>query len=206
MYVHPAFKADPAAVDAFVQSRGFGTLVAFDATKPVAVHVPFLYLPEERRLELHVARANPIHEVIAANPQVLLACTGPDAYIAPTWYASPNQVPTWTYVAAHLNGRASIMSKERLRSHVENLSGRFESDLPGERWTVAKVDPQRLAALLTAIVGIDIAVESVEGNWKLNQHKGLPDHEGVVAGLRAQGTADAVAVADLMDAARQIRR
>ena len=65
MYVHPAFKADPAAVDAFVQSRGFGTFVAFDGTKPVAVQVPFLYLPEERRLEVHVARANSIHEVIA---------------------------------------------------------------------------------------------------------------------------------------------
>ena len=33
-----------------------------------------------------------------------------------------------------------------------------------------------------------------------------PDHEGAVAGLRAQGGPDALAVADLMDAAREIRR
>jgi transcriptional regulator len=60
--------------------------------------------------------------------------------------------------------------------------------------------------MLTAIVGIVVAVESVEGNWKLGQHKGSPDHEGAVAGLRAQGGPDALAVADLMDAAREIRR
>jgi transcriptional regulator len=206
MYVHPAFKTELPAIEAFVQARGFGTLVAFDGSKPVAVHVPFLYAPAERRLELHVARANPIHEVVAANPSVLLTCTGPDAYIAPTWYASPNQVPTWNYIAAHLTGQARIMASEDLRSHVERLSERFESDLPGERWSVAKVEPQRVAAMLTAIVGIVVAVESVEGNWKLGQHKGSPDHEGAVSGLRAQGGPDALAVADLMDAAREIRR
>lgn len=206
MYVPPFFKPQPEAIDAFLQSRGFGTLVAHDGMKPVAAHVPFLFAPGERRLELHVARANPIHEIVVKNPRVLLTCIGPDAYIAPTWYVSPNQVPTWTYVAAHLTGSARIMGADALRSHVERLSERFESDMPGERWSVAKMDPQRLGAMLNAIVGIVIDVEDVEGQWKLNQHKALPDHEGVVAGLRAQNTPDALAIADLMDAARGIAR
>jgi transcriptional regulator len=61
------------------------------------------------RVELHVARANPIHELTApAGRPALLTCTGPDAYISPNWYGVPNQVPTWTYTAVHLTGTAHI--------------------------------------------------------------------------------------------------
>jgi predicted FMN-binding regulatory protein PaiB len=64
------------------------------------------------------------------------------------------------------------------------------------------MDPQRLAAMLNAIVGITIAVETLEGQWKLGQHKARPDHDGAAAGLRGQGEPMSAAVADLMDAAR----
>lgn len=208
MYVHPAFKADPDASKAFLSERGFGTLVAVDGTVPLAVHAPFLFSPSEAggTIELHVARANPIHEVIARNPQVLLICTGPDAYVSPDWYGSANQVPTWNYVAVHAAGRARIMDEDWLPGHLDRLSATFEAWYPKTPWTSRKVDPQRFAAMLKAIVGITIAVETIEGNWKLGQHKGRDDHEGAVAGLRSQGGPAATAVADLMDRARGIRR
>ncbi len=47
MYVHPAFKTDPAAIEALLVERGFGTLVAVDGDRPVAVHAPFLFTPTE---------------------------------------------------------------------------------------------------------------------------------------------------------------
>jgi transcriptional regulator len=208
MYVHTAFKADPEKSKALLSERGFGTLVATGPVFPMAAHVPFLFSPTDAggRVELHVARANPIHEVIAANPSVLLVCTGPDAYVSPDWYESPNQVPTWNYIAVHATGQARIMDRDWLPAHLERLSAAFEAWYPKAPWRLGKVDPQRIAAMVNAIVGITIDVETIEGNWKLGQHKGRDDHEGVVAGLRATANPGSVAVADLMDEARGIRR
>ncbi len=202
MYVHPAFKTDSDLSLAFLRQRGFGTLVAVDGVEPVAVHVPFLVSADGSEIELHVARANPIHETIARQPRVLLTCTGPDAYIAPGWYASANQVPTWAYVAVHVSGEARLMEPDAIRGHLDRLSARFESGLSSDPWTPAKVDPQRIAAMTKAIVGIIVTVESIVGQRKLNQHKGMPDHLGAVAGMRGQPDPAAHAVADLMDAAR----
>jgi transcriptional regulator len=208
MYVPPAFKAGPEAACELLHERGFGTLVAFDGTRPVAAHVPFLFVPSapHGRVELHVARANPIHEVIARNPGILLACTGPDAYVSPDWYASANQVPTWNYVAAQVTGAAHLMAKDELLAHVDRLSAHFEERLPKKPWTTAKMDPQRLDAMLNAIVGIVVKVETIDASWKLGQHKSRGDHDGAVAGLRAQGDAGSARVADLMDGVRGIDR
>ena len=41
MYVHSAFKVHPAAALAFAAARGFGTVIACDAGRPVAGHLPF---------------------------------------------------------------------------------------------------------------------------------------------------------------------
>ncbi len=204
MYVHPAFKTDPEISLAFMRERGFGTLVAVDGMQPVAVHVPFAVSADGTEVELHVARANPIHGVIARQPRVLLTCTGPDAYIAPDWYASPSQVPTWNYVSVHAAGEARLMEPEDIRRHLDRLSARFESGLSADPWSPAKVDPQRIAAMSNAIVGIVVRLETVEGQWKLGQHKGMPDHRGAAAGLRRQADPAAHAVADLMDAARGV--
>jgi transcriptional regulator len=208
MYVHPAFKADPETAKTFLATRGFGTLVAVGDKAPVAVHVPFLFSSEGGggSIELHVARANPIHRIIAQNPHVLLTCTGPDAYVSPDWYGSANQVPTWNYIAVHAGGRARIMDKDWLPGHLDRLSAASEAWYPKRPWTPEKVDPQRLAAMLNAIVGIAIEVETLEGNWKLGQHKGGDDHEGAVAGLRATQDPSSMAVADLMDRVRGIAR
>jgi transcriptional regulator len=206
MYVHPAFKSDLETSKAFLAERGFGTLIAQSSGAPVAVHVPFLFQPNERGglIELHVARANPIHELLAVHPQVLLVCTGPDAYVSPDWYGSPNQVPTWNYIAVHATGRAQLMDKDWLPAHLDRLSAKFEAWLPKKPWSSEAVDPQRLAAMMNAIVGITIEVDALEGNWKLGQHKGLSDHQGAVAGLRTTMDPASMAVATLMDRGRGI--
>ena len=205
MYVHPAFKADHSAAEALLEARGFGTLVAHDGARPLAVHAPFVFTSSGGRatIELHVARANPIHEAVARNPQVLVTCIGADAYISPDWYGSANQVPTWNYVAVHAAGRACLMAPDSLLAHVDRLSARFEERLPKEPWTSDKMDPHRRAAMLNAIVGILVEVETLEGQWKLGQHKSRTDHDGAVAGLQALGDAGAAALAELMDAARR---
>ena len=103
----------------------------------------------------------------------MLAVSGPDAYVSPDWYAGmPNQVPTWNYVAVHLRGTLRLRPDETLRAHLDALSARFEEALrPKPPWRTTKVAPERLAAMMRAIVPIELAIETMDGTWKLNQNK-----------------------------------
>jgi transcriptional regulator len=92
------------------------------------------------------------------------------------------------------------MPPEALQAHLDRLSAQFEMRLlPKPPWWSGRMDQQRLAAMRAAIVGILIDVEAIEGQWKLNQHKGAGDHAGATAGLRTRGDAASVEVARLMD-------
>jgi transcriptional regulator len=204
MYVHPAFKIGTFDALELLRERGFGLLVVPASAAPVAVHVPFLVDEQangQLRIELHVARANPIHSHIGEGTRALLVCSGPDAYISPDWYGVPNQVPTWTYTSVHLSGAARLMPERDLLAHVDRLSAFFEKRLlPKPAWTSAKMDANRRAAMLKAIVGITLAIDTIEAQHKLIQHKGQVEHEGAIAGLQARADAGSQAIATLMQA------
>jgi transcriptional regulator len=192
MYIPPAFKTDDATALAFAAKRGFGTLIAVDGGRPVASHLPFLLHgdnPAAVRIEMHVARANPLHEIIGRAPDVLLTVMGPDTYISPDWYASADQVSTWNYVSVHLSGTARTIEQTANLGHADRLSARFEADLlPKKPWTSAKMTPARREAMLKAIVGIEITVTKIEAQWKLGQHKQPADQDGVIANLEKLAT------------------
>ncbi len=120
MYVHPAFKVHPAASLAFAGARGFGLVIACDAGRPVAAHLPFRLIEQDGKvpkLEFHVARANPIGAIAEKGGTWLVAVQGHDAYVSPDWYASAEQVPTWLYEAVHLSAGASDPRGPHTRSH-----------------------------------------------------------------------------------------
>ena len=79
MYVHPAFKVHPAASLAFAAARGFGLVIACDAGRPVASHLPFRLIEQDGKvpkLEFHVARANPLGSMAEKGGTWLVAgCT-----------------------------------------------------------------------------------------------------------------------------------
>jgi transcriptional regulator len=202
MYVAPVFKTDDAKAWDFVARRGFGTLIAVDGGRPVASHLPFLVARHDdgrARLEMHVARANPLHGVIATAPRVLLTVQGPDAYISPDWYVQKDQVPTWNYVSVHLSGQARVLPESATLAHADRLSARFEAALAPKRpWTSAKMPVEKRAAMLKAIVGIEVTVETIEAQWKLAQHKTRADRIEVARMLQWRGGWGDCAIAELM--------
>lgn len=205
MYVHPAFKVDSAEALAMLRERAFGLLVVTAPEGPIGVHLPFLLDQRDDgglRVALHVARANALHTHIGQGTKALLACAGPDAYISPDWYGVANQVPTWAYTSVHLAGTAKLMPESGLLAHVDRLSACFEDRLlPKKPWTSAKMDETRRAAMLKAIVGIELEVETVEAQKKLIQHKGHTEHAGAINSLRQRGGAGSASIADLMEEA-----
>ena len=201
MYVPPAFKTDDDAAWAFVAARAFGTVVATADGLPFAVHAPLLTTDKEgeRRLEFHVARANPIATMLANASRILVIVAGPDSYVSPDWYRTPNQVPTWNYVSVHLSGTAQAMPRERARDHIEMLSAQFENRLAPKRpWTVDKMPAVQVDKMLAAIVAVEVSVERMEAQWKLNQNKSRADRTNVLRMLASSGHWSSLAVADMM--------
>ncbi len=202
MYIPPVFKTDTEKALDYAAARGFGTVVAVDAGRPVASHLPFLLQRHDGkvRLEAHVARANPLHAVLARAPDVLVTVAGPDAYISPDWYVASDQVPTWNYVSVHLAGVARLLPAAENLAVVDRLSAEFEARLaPKPAWKSGKMTPARREAMLQAIVGFQIEVTSVEGQWKLAQHKARPDRMEVARMLEWRGDWNSQGIAALMN-------
>ena len=201
MYIPPFFKQDRAASLGFAEARGFGTICAFDGTKPVASSLPFYlsYADDGTPLvSFHVARHNPLMKLAGGQASWLLAVNGPDAYISPDWYVSPDQVPTWLYQSVHLTGPVRLLSDDELSVQIDTLSAKFESRLlPKKPWTSGKMTAGRLETMKKAIVGLRMTVEEVEGSFKLNQHKSEADYAAVANAL-GNGDADARQISQLM--------
>jgi len=206
MYARPTSKVHPATNLAFAAARGFGLVVACDAGRPIASPLPFRLIEADGkvpRVEFHVARVNPLAALAEKGGTWLLAVQGHDAYVSPDWYASAEQVPTWLYQAVHLSGPVHVIPPAHLPRHLDELAAQFETWLaPKPPWTVESVSPERRAMLLNAIVAIEMKVETVEGSFKLNQHKDDADHVAVARALSRQPEEGAQAIAARMIALR----
>ena len=206
MYTPPFFKRDHAASLAFAEERGFGTVCAWNGTRPIASSLPF-YLSgaDDGTVEVlfHVARQNPLAKLADATTSWLLAVNGPDAYVSPDWYVSPDQVPTWLYQSVHLTGTVRVLSDDELAVQIDTLSAKFENWLlPKKPWTSAKMTPARLETMKKAIVGLVMMVEEVEGSFKLNQHKSEADYAAVAGALQERTDTGSQQIAGLMRRAR----
>jgi transcriptional regulator len=181
------FKPDRAASLGFAEARGFGTVCAWDGTKPIASSLPFLlhYADDGTpQAAFHVARHNPLAGLADGMTSWLMTVNGADTYVSPDWYASPDQVPTWLYQAVHLTGSVRKLPDVELGPHLDALSARFESWLaPKPPWMSSKMTVGRLETLKKAIVGLVMTVEQVEGSFKLNQHKSDVDHAAIASAL-----------------------
>jgi transcriptional regulator len=207
MYINPAFRADRAASLAFAAARGFGLVAACGGGgRVVASPLPFLldYLADGTpRLAFHVARANPLAALALRGGDWLVSVMGADAYVSPDWYASPEQVSTWLYRTVQLGGAVEAMAADALPDHLDSLARQFESRLaPKPSWTLGSVTPARRKMLMKAILGVTLRVETVEGSFKLNQHKSDADHIAVANALAARPDAAAQDLAAGMVAMR----
>jgi transcriptional regulator len=198
MYIPDHFREDrPEVLHDAVRSIGFATLVTQDLD---ANHLPMLLQESESGhvLRGHVARANPVWKT--GEGKALAIFLGPHAYVSPNWYPSKTEtgkaVPTWNYISVHARGAIRwIQDTEWLRSHVGQLSAVHEAgrDLP---WMISDAPAKYIDSMLKGIVGFELAIQTLEGKWKLSQNRDAADHAGARDGLRRDGRAD---VARLMD-------
>ncbi len=201
MYLPEAFaEADLTRLETLVRSYSFGTLVSMHGGRPFATHLPMLLdggLERHGKLLGHLARANPQWESLADGQCVLAIFEGPHTYVSPSWYSTPG-VPTWNYAVVHVYGTARLIeAPEALGELVTRLTAVYEGD-SGAAWT-PDLSGQMERRLLRAIVGFEIDIQEVQGKRKLNQNRPIADQRGVIERLRQGGSANGLAVAELME-------
>jgi transcriptional regulator len=192
MYLPEHFKQDDLnTLHDAMESAGLAIVTTNGPHGPEASHVPLLLDREKGTLTGHLARANSHWRALEAAATALVIFPGPDAYVSPSWYPSKQEagkaVPTWNYVAVHASGPVTVFHEpERLRDAVERLTEKHESGR-ADPWAVDDAPPDYVKAMLGAIVGFEIAIERLEGKWKLSQNRSEADRNGVIEGLRQDG-------------------
>lgn len=199
MYVPSAFRvSDTAVLHEFIQQHGFAVLTTNGPQGLVASHLPLLLEPDRGPLGTlvgHFAKAN--EQANDFGCEALVVFSGAHTYISPTWYATPNTVPTWNYVAVHAYGVLKpIEDRAALAKILEATVNKYESPQP----TPWKFDAttEFHQKLFDAIIGFEIEITRLDGKWKLNQNHPTERRERVINALKEDGGENAIEIASLM--------
>jgi transcriptional regulator len=202
MYVPPSFaRTDPAELFAFMEAYSFAVLASTRDGEPFATHLPLLLDrgggPRGTLLG-HMARANPQWHGLDGRP-VLAVFAGPHAYVSPAWYESADAVPTWNYVAVHATGTFRLVDDpDAVTEIVSATVETYERNRPAP-WKL-DASAEYVHKLVGGVVGFRIAVERLEGKWKLSQNQSAARRASVAAALESSADADGRAIARLMRA------
>ncbi|WP_160151595.1 FMN-binding negative transcriptional regulator [Microbulbifer sp. ALW1] len=171
---------------AFIAKNAFGQLISTVDGRPVATHMPFLVSDDGCKLLGHFAKINPQHRELG-NQEALVTFQGPHDYISPSWYSGPG-VPTWNYQAVHVYGRCALITDPgQLKHIVDALTHKYESGFPNP-W-----QPSYRDAMLNAIVGVEITISEIQGQYKLSQNRPAQDRRQVIDQLKAINANDLAA-------------
>ena len=129
-------------------------------------------------------------------------------YVTPKFYtetkpSSGKVVPTWNYAAAQVYGRAKIYYESSsdettayLSKQIRDLSQHAEESVMGYTgtgnksgaWKVSDAPERFIHLQQKAIIGIEIAIDRLEGKFKMSQESCPGDREGVIEGFEALGS------------------
>lgn len=210
MYVpHHFEEARTEVMHAFMRAHPFATLVTLASDGITANHIPLLLSDTQApfgTLQGHVARANPLWRDISST-EVLAIFQGPRAYITPSWYPTKQEtgkvVPTWNYSVVHARAELRVVDDAGwLKSHLTRLTATHEAD-SAQPWALSNAPENYIERLIAGVVGIELAITSLSGKWKVSQNQPAVNRAGVVQGLRARGSENDKFMASLVADASQ---
>lgn len=190
MYSPPLFREiDEQVLINHIVEHPLGLVFSAGRSGPMVSALPFLHirLDGRSRLVTHLARANPHSVDLSGVGTCLVVFLGANSYITPDWYVTTQEsgrvVPTWNYEVVQVTGEPTIHDdRDWLLEHLSGLTDAFERKRSSP-WRITDAPKDYVDARSRAIVGLEIAVERVEGKWKMSQNRVEDDVVGVVAGL-----------------------
>ncbi|MBL9068512.1 MAG: FMN-binding negative transcriptional regulator [Sphingopyxis sp.] len=188
MHPNPVFRPrqdDLAAL--FVREIGFAALFATTPDGPRVAHAPIVLSEDGASLRFHLARGNSLAKHLDG-AAALAVVQGPDAYVSASWYAAPDQVPTWNYVAIEMEGTVHKLDDAGLVAQLDTLSAQQEARVGATPpWTRDKMNPAIFSKMTGAITGFEMRIMAWRPTFKLSQDKAPDERERVAAGIEASG-------------------
>ena len=205
MHIPSKFKQnEQSQLISIMREYPFATLVTHSTSGIEATHLPVVFVEAEGKysIQAHIAKANKIWKSVEEGAEILLIFNGPNCYVSPNYYPTKKEtgkaVPTWNYVVVHVKGSISFIHDEKwIYNMIDSLTKEHESkqDLP---WSISDAPETYINKMLSAIVGIEIAVDSIEGQWKLSQNQPEVNKLGVIQRLLEKGEAAELNVSALV--------
>ncbi len=206
MYAPKQFEETrPEVLRQLLRAHPLCTLVTLSDDGLVANYIPLLLRADQGpfgTLVGHVARANPVWCATHFVVPVLALFQGPQHYMSPSLYATKQEhgkvVPTWNYAVVQARGLLAVHDDaDWVRQQVTELTQQQES-ARATPWAVADAPRDYTDTMIKALVGIEIPLTHITGKWKVSQNQPAVNQASVVAGLQQQGSADALAMASLV--------
>ncbi len=193
-------ETDPLVLINRIKDHPLGLLVAVSKDgNPQVTHAPILIETRAKEIfiSFHLARNNTICKTLLDSHKCLCIFTGPNAYISPDWYETPDQVPTWNYLSVECEGIVRELGINELIKQLDGLSKQSEQQLlPKPMWTRSKMKDGKFEALLRAIVGFEMKVDVLKGTTKISQNKPISMRKKIVKKLKNNPIVDAMIALD----------
>ncbi|WP_030722408.1 FMN-binding negative transcriptional regulator [Streptomyces griseus] len=174
---------------------------------PFATHLPIIPDPRTTgewpddltgaNLLGHMNRANPQWQELETGKVILLAFTGPHAYVSPALYGVTPAAPTWNFTSVHVRGVVEkIESLEETLDVVRATAGSFEARF-GDDWDPSdSIDYFR--KIVPGVGAFRVTVTSAHGMFKLSQEQPAEVRDRVQKSFSGRGCSRHRETAELM--------
>ncbi|WMN61826.1 FMN-binding negative transcriptional regulator (plasmid) [Pseudoalteromonas xiamenensis] len=148
-------------------------MLAFPLATIVDHHQNVVFVPLQpdelgTQLSGHVAAYNPL--VNADGQDIVIVFSGEDDYISPNLV--PNQyLPTWHYKKVIVKGTLNTIKDPRLAWHELVKQVEHVEQTESSPWKANSLSLEEQAMLMKQIQVFTIDIDSIEGHFKLSQHK-----------------------------------
>lgn len=173
-----------------IQKNPLGSVMVIHEGEIIANHIPFeldVSYGELGLLRGHIAKANPLVDIIQQHLSVYVIFHADQAYISPSWYEGKQEhhrvVPTWNYRVVHVKGTIRKIEDEKyLRGVLARLT-RIHEENQETPWKMGDAPTDFIEAQLEKVIAIEIEIESMIGKFKVSQNKSQLDATNIVNAL-----------------------
>ncbi len=199
MYIPDVYKNEnQSEIIRFIEENSFAILVNQSNGKINATHIP-LFIEESNDNQLilsgHISKLNPQCENFAENGTILAIFSGAHSYISSSWY-DYEEVPTWNYLAVHVEGKIEILNEEQKLLHLDNLVNKYEKN--SENPISTKSLSEKTMRQANGILAFNIIVQNIDAVKKLSQNKSENNKKSIISHLEKSENEGAKSIANEM--------
>ncbi|MGL5334604.1 MAG: FMN-binding negative transcriptional regulator [Enterovibrio sp.] len=207
MYIPDKFKQENIEeLIALIRTHPLATVITLSDLGVEANHFPLFLMEQDGKLYLkgHIAKANSIWQTTSPLSDVLVIFNGPNSYISPNYYPTKKEngkaVPTWNYMVVHVRGKLKFIHDPKWTANFLALLTQEHEQEQATPWAMTDAPQPYIQSMLSAVVGIEIAIDSLSGKWKLSQNQSELNQKGVVDGLSSKSDTHSQSIAAVMNA------